>query len=193
MSAPSPDGFGANVLPVNNPTQKASRVRQRGRTGVPIRVARFLVERYHPCHGLVGRSVCRSLRGAGDGGGSRFRFSQPREGHRGGGYPHHTKFLAAAPWECRRPSWYSVRTAKVQALSAQASAFHDRFVRAPKRRRLVCRRRGRQRRFLVDTAAAPARVGLGSGGRTALIWAPPEPRDPSTTCSRSTTTATSPL
>lgn len=121
---------------VKQPDQKASRVRQRGRTRrIPNSRRSVLVGRYHPLPRgwSEGRYVVR-FRGARDGGGNRFRFGQPRSGaergHRGGGYPHHTVYAAADEVSAAIAELFGAHGQEFQALSAQASAFHDRFVRA---------------------------------------------------------------
>lgn len=119
-----------------------------------------------------GRYVVR-FRGARDGGGNRFRFGQPRSGaergHRGGGYPT-TQVLAAAADEVSAAiaELFGAHGQEFQALSAQASAFHDRFVRALSAAAGWYVDAEAANAALVDTAATGASE-LGSGGRTALI------------------------
>lgn len=122
---------------VKQPDQKASRVRQRGRTRrIPNSRRSVLVGRYHPLPRgwSEGRYVVR-FRGARDGGGNRFRFGQPRaalsEATAAAAIPT-TQVLAAAADEVSAAiaELFGAHGQEFQALSAQASAFHDRFVRA---------------------------------------------------------------
>lgn len=105
-----------------------------------------------------------------------------------------TQVLAAAADEVSAAiaELFGAHGQEFQALSAQASAFHDRFVRALSAAAGWYVDAEAANAALVDTAATGASE-LGSGGRTALILGSTgTPRPPSTTCSRSTTATSHP-
>ncbi len=171
-----PDGFWAlqRSSAVNNPTRAAGSARG-GDPGTYPRRSVLVGRHTIAATGLVGRSVSPA---------SRCQRQQPpdlaslsgalSEGHRGGGYPHHA--AAAAADEVSAPSRScSVRTAKNFALSAQASAFHDRS----------CGPWVALQRAGVDAEAANAALvdtratGASELGRsTARFWGPPTPQSP---------------